>query len=370
MNPLIKWPGGKSREFEMFKEYIPPFDRYIEPFFGGGAVYFKIMPTRSIINDLSEDLVKFYKLIQEENVEFKEYMYDYVSLWETVSSFFQKDRDNLEHNYYEYRDNKLPNDFITVKLKNLDFYRDFTHKLIKDQFHFNSQIEKNILSKMTRMRKLEATRGLLPSKDIHDNIETSIRSGVYMYFRDIYNNINLEMNINSSFRSANYFFIREFCYASMFRFNKQGEFNIPYGGMAYNKKNLRLKVDNIFDKNTINLLNNTEIFNNDFEDILKLSLKETDFIFLDPPYDSEFSEYERNAFTQLDQMRLAKSLYLTKARFLMIIKNTPFIRSLYEGKEGIYIDSFDKKYMYNVKGRNIRDVQHLIITNYNLNRLD
>lgn len=41
MNPVLKYRGGKSREIPRFLQYIPDdFNRYIEPFFGGGAVYF------------------------------------------------------------------------------------------------------------------------------------------------------------------------------------------------------------------------------------------------------------------------------------------------------------------------------------------
>ena len=40
VKPLIKWPGGKGREKKNFEKLIPKFDKYIEPFFGGGAVFF------------------------------------------------------------------------------------------------------------------------------------------------------------------------------------------------------------------------------------------------------------------------------------------------------------------------------------------
>ena len=39
MKPLLKWPGGKSSEIVRFRSMIPGFDRYLEPFFGGGASY-------------------------------------------------------------------------------------------------------------------------------------------------------------------------------------------------------------------------------------------------------------------------------------------------------------------------------------------
>jgi DNA adenine methylase len=91
--------------------------------------------------------------------------------------------------------------------------------------------------------------------------------------------------------------------------------------------------------------------------------EEGDFIFLDPPYDTEFSEYETKAFGKEEHKRLAECIYKTKAKLLLIIKNTPFIASLYEDK-GLNIFAFDNKYAYCVKGRNDRNAEHLIITNY------
>lgn len=59
-----------------------------------------------------------------------------------------------------------------------------------------------------------------------------------MYFRKVFNDINLGKISNQSmqYQAANFYFIREYCYGSMFRYNSKGEFNIPYGGMSYNKK--------------------------------------------------------------------------------------------------------------------------------------
>jgi len=78
MQTLIKWPGGKSREFIFIKNLIPPFERYIEPFFGGGAVFFHLKPRKAIINDICEELTEFYKFIKGENnqEDFKRELYD------------------------------------------------------------------------------------------------------------------------------------------------------------------------------------------------------------------------------------------------------------------------------------------------------
>lgn len=62
MNPMLKYRGGKSREIPLFAQYIPQdFDTYIEPFLGGGAVYFHLEPQQAIINDVNTKLVSFYQ---------------------------------------------------------------------------------------------------------------------------------------------------------------------------------------------------------------------------------------------------------------------------------------------------------------------
>ena len=103
----------------------------------------------------------------------------------------------------------------------------------------------------------------------------------------------------------------------------------------------------------------------DFEAFLqKYPPQAGDFVFLDPPYDSEFSTYSQNEFGRVDQERLAS--YLLKqceAKFMLVIKNTPTILHLY-GNAGLNIKAFDKKYLVSFQDRNNRDAEHLIITNY------
>jgi DNA adenine methylase len=166
--------------------------------------------------------------------------------------------------------------------------------------------------------------------------------------------------------AANWYFVREFCYASMFRYNSKGEFNIPYGGIAYNKKNFRVKVENIFSAGAQRLFSQAQFSNLDFADFLSAAKPAADdFIFLDPPYDSEFSEYDQNTFNKQDQVRLRDVLLQTPAKWMLVIKETAFIRSLYPVPECTFIE-FDKTYTYNVRGRNNRDTKHLIIVNYHV----
>ena len=89
-----------------------------------------------------------------------------------------------------------------------------------------------------------------------------------------------------------------------------------------------------------------------------------DFIFLDPPYDSEFSTYAKNEFTKDDQMRLADYLInKCNAKWMIVIKNTPFIYSLYNNDK-LNISSFSKKYLVSFQNRNDKNAEHLLIKNY------
>lgn len=66
MNPMIKYRGGKSKEISHFISNMPEnYNRYIEPFFGGGALYFYLEPQNAIINDVNTRLYSFYKQMKE-----------------------------------------------------------------------------------------------------------------------------------------------------------------------------------------------------------------------------------------------------------------------------------------------------------------
>ena len=62
---MLKYRGGKSREIPLFRKYIPAsFSSYIEPFLGGGAVYFHLEPEHAIINDVNSQLITFYECVR------------------------------------------------------------------------------------------------------------------------------------------------------------------------------------------------------------------------------------------------------------------------------------------------------------------
>lgn len=355
MKTIIKWPGGKSREIEKIRNLIPDFDRYIEPFFGGGAVYFSLEPSNAYINDISSMLMTFYKLVKEQDEDFKKYIMAYDITFQSLLNSTEK---NYNEIYLCYKNNRdianLVNTIISGSV--LD------HSLIYDKKRYTYFINKMVNDKFTRTKKNQEKKPF-SEEDLKENLKTGFASGYYMYFRDVYNKLASKTIITDTpYKIANFYFIREYCYGSMFRYNSKGEFNIPYGGITYNNKNFSAKIDNLFNNSIDNLFKGTSIHTQDFEPFLdSLGLTEKDFIFLDPPYDTEFSDYEGRAFTKDDQYRLANVLKRVKAKFILIIKNTDFIYNLYENNFRIL--SFDKNYTYNVRSRNERNTEHLIITN-------
>jgi DNA adenine methylase len=67
MKPLVKYRGGKSKEIPHLEKHIPKFrGRYIEPFFGGGAMFFYLEPKQAIINDINSKLMGFYKGVKSD----------------------------------------------------------------------------------------------------------------------------------------------------------------------------------------------------------------------------------------------------------------------------------------------------------------
>lgn len=66
MKTVLKYPGAKNRIAEWICAQIPPHDVYLEPYFGGGAVFFNKIPSRiETINDLDKNVVNFFRVIRE-----------------------------------------------------------------------------------------------------------------------------------------------------------------------------------------------------------------------------------------------------------------------------------------------------------------
>ncbi len=364
---FIKWAGGKEKELPIILKNLPSrFDRYVEPFVGGGAVYLNINCTNSVINDKSDELMLLYKMIKKHDKAFFDSLNEINKNWISLQQLVEVNREELLkiYNKVKQKDNctdELVEKFVEKHSKELN-------KLLEEDFDINlynfiKEIKKNLISKLNRMRKIELERNEMNASDIISNIECAFKSAYYMYFRYLYNN-KKKLKLSDEFYCAVFYFVRDYCYASMFRYNANGEFNVPYGGISYNRKDFSKKIEYVSSDELKNYMEKTKICNCDFEVFCnKIELNENDFMFLDPPYDTEFSTYAKNDFDKDDQIRLANYLSNTKAKFMLIIKNNDFIYNLYKDR-GFHIESFDKKYLVSFMNRNDKAVEHLLIINY------
>ena len=258
LKPLVKWSGGKTDELKNILPHIPEdYSTYLEPFIGGGAVYFNLNPKKAVINDVHKELVDFYQSIKNGNS---------IDIYN-----FMKEHPNNEETYY-------------------------------------------------KVRAYDNTKVL-------DN-------------------------------AKRFYYLRKTCFRGMLRYNSKGKFNIPYG--RYKNYNF----EEIKDKKYEDLLKSTEILNKSFESIFNDYNDNNNFMFLDPPYDSEFTDYGYCTFGKEEQNKLAKCFKETKIKCLMIIGKTPFIQELYKD---YIVDEYDKKYRFKLHSGRVGDeinTKHLIIKNY------
>ena len=108
MNPVLKYRGGKSREIPRFLQYIPDnFNRYIEPFLGGGAVYFYLEPENAIINDVNTRLMTFYRQLRDNYPAMRIQLDTLQQLYETNQTKYKKLKAQTP-------DERVPNDNETL----------------------------------------------------------------------------------------------------------------------------------------------------------------------------------------------------------------------------------------------------------------
>lgn len=77
LEPIYKWTGGKRKEIKIFSKYYPEFVssnnyKFVEPFFGGGAVYWNLQAEKNIINDIDLELINFLNVVKVNATELLE----------------------------------------------------------------------------------------------------------------------------------------------------------------------------------------------------------------------------------------------------------------------------------------------------------
>lgn len=231
--PILKWAGGKT---QMLSELIPKvpasYGRYIEPFFGGGAMFFALQPENAVIADSNPELINMYRQVAS-NVED---VIKYLRTYENTSEMF-------------------------YAVRSLEW---------------------------TALPKAEA--------------------------------------------AARTIYLNRTCFNGLYRVNKQGRFNVPFG---------RYKNPKICDEEGLRaaseVLKKAEILCGDYILVLEHYAQPGDFVFLDPPYlpiseYSDFKRYTKEQFYEEDHIELAKMVMTLHERGCHIIltnSNHPLVHELY-----------------------------------------
>lgn len=162
-------------------------------------------------------------------------------------------------------------------------------------------------------------------------------------------------------RAAAFIYLNKTCFRGLFRVNKKGYFNVPYG--AYDRR--------YYDPGNLErvgeLLAQVEIFNGDFELCLATATA-NDFVYFDPPYYklggySDFNRYTADQFNEAEHLRLAalcRELDQRGIRWAVSNSDTPFTRELFQGYNAVPV-SARREINLNSKARSINE---LMFTNY------
>jgi DNA adenine methylase len=173
-------------------------------------------------------------------------------------------------------------------------------------------------------------------------------------------------------RAAKIIFLNRTCYNGLFRVNRRGEFNVPFGG--YKNPDI-LNEGNLRDVATVLKNTNTRIMSGDFTRCRNYVDDQT-FVYFDPPYrplsqTSSFTSYSKDGFSDTDQIRLAdffKELDAKGAK-IMLSNSDPrnqdshdtFFDDLFSGYT---IQRVPARRIINSNGARRGNINELIITNY------
>ena len=156
-------------------------------------------------------------------------------------------------------------------------------------------------------------------KSLRISIEMRNEKTHFYTCRERFNQIIRQGKADSDEAASLFYYLNRTCYNGLCRFNSKGEFNVPFGRY----KKIIYKTD--FTE-YVTAFAQWEFVCVDFE---KLPLEPTDFIYADPPYDVEFTQYSKEAFGWNEQVRLAE--WLARHRGPVVLSNqaTERVQALY-----------------------------------------
>jgi DNA adenine methylase len=203
--------------------------------------------------------------------------------------------------------------------------------------------------------------------------ETKEREDFYKDVRDKLNKkkqkVSKKYSNDWKHRTAQLIFLNKTCYNGLFRVNKSGDFNVPFG----NYKNPQI-CDEINLIRVNEALQGTEIEVRDFRKIVK-GIKNHSFVYFDPPYlplnkTSSFTAYSKFNFGLEEQKQLAELFVLLNKKYeikLMLSNSDPdgnFFSKHYQDNN-IFIRRVKANRMINCAAEKRCKISELVITNYN-----
>ncbi|ABR91627.1 DNA adenine methylase [Janthinobacterium sp. Marseille] len=257
--PLLKWAGGKTQLLNQLLPKVPKsYGRYIEPFIGGGALFFSLAPSGAVIADSNPELVNLYRTVGNDLLGVREHL-------------------------------------ATLKNTEEDFYI---------------------------LRALDWTT-LTPAQ-----------------------------------AAARTIFLNRTCFNGLYRVNKKGQFNVPFGRY----KNPKL-IDETTLEATSRLLRDTEIVCGDYKTVLQTHARTGDFIFLDPPYlpisaYADFKRYTKEQFYEEDHIELGNEVARLQdlgCHVVLTNSNHPLVHEIY-GKYEVEVIPTKRYISSNGKNRTGEDV--------------
>lgn len=152
MKPLVKYRGGKSKEIPHLIKHIPKYSgKYIEPFFGGGALFFYLEPKKAIINDINSKLISFYLGVKDNFEVLKTELFEIEKIYTLNRRKFdvlksktpdQRVKDENETLYYEIRE--MFNDLTKKKYSDALLYFFINKTAYSGMIRYNSKGEFNV----------------------------------------------------------------------------------------------------------------------------------------------------------------------------------------------------------------------------------
>ena len=231
--PILKWAGGKTQLLDKLYPCIPKtYNKYIEPFVGGGAFFFDLNPENAVIADLNPELTNLYMQIANK--------------LESVIAILEH-YENSEECFYE-------------------------------------------------ARRLDVS------------------------------------NLTLVEQAARTIYLNKTCFNGLYRVNKKGQFNVPYG---WYKKPTILNYDNLYKASL--LLQKATIVNESYKCVLSQYAEPNDLVFLDPPYlpvsnYSDFKRYTKEQFYEEDHIELAKEIEKLRdlgCHVILTNSNHPLVHELF-----------------------------------------